>query len=87
MASLLWVEGCGTKQDDCMGNTPLAWAAWNGHEEVVKILLERDDINPEKPSESGHTPLCYAAEGGHEGVVELLLERDDVNPEKPGEWG
>jgi len=28
-----------------MGYTPLAWAAENGHEEVVKILLERGEVN------------------------------------------
>jgi len=29
-----------------MGDTPLAWAAENGHEAVVELLLGRADITP-----------------------------------------
>ena len=86
VAGLVEVEGCDINQD-CFGNTPLVWAALNGHEGVVKILLKRDDVNPDKPGESGQTPLCRAAENGHEGVVEILLERADVNPDKPDRLG
>jgi len=83
VASLVEVEGCDINQYDCVFNTPLLWAAKNGHEEVVKILLGRDDVNPEKPGQYEKTPLCYAAKNGHEGVVKMLLGRDDVNPDKP----
>ena len=83
VASLVEVEGCDVNQTDCIRNTPLVWAALNGHEEVVKILLELDDVNPDKPDINGRSPLCGAAENGHEGVVKILLERDDVNPDKP----
>jgi len=47
---------------------------------VVKLLLEREDVNPDSLDEVGRTPLSYAAGNGHEGVVELLLVREDVNP-------
>jgi len=53
----------------------------------VKILLERDDVNPDSPRYWGKTPLCLAAENGHEGVVKILLGRDDVNPNKADEEG
>jgi len=59
----------------CMGNTPLLWAARNGHEDVVRILLGRDDVDPNLPSEDGQTPLLQAAYGGREGVVKSLLRR------------
>ena len=66
---------------DRIGNTALAWAALRGQEEVVKLLLEQKDINPnEAGTGDGQTPLLWAAESGHEGVVKILLEREDVNP-------
>ena len=36
-----------------MRYTPLWWAAENGHEEVVRILLGRDDIDPDKQDQYG----------------------------------
>ena len=63
------------------GQTPLSWAAGNGHEGTVKLLLGRKDVNPDIPDTwDGQTPLSWAAENGHEGVVKLLLGRKDVNP-------
>ena len=66
---------------------PLSWAAGNGHEAIVKILLYRDDIDPNKLGEEGRTPLFLAACNGHEGVVKILLGRDDVDPNKPDRCG
>ena len=68
------------------GLTPLSWAARGGHEAVVKILLERDDANPNTADKRGRS-LFIAAHEGHEGVVKLLLERKDVNPNAAGEYG
>jgi len=65
---------------DCMGMTALTWAAVRGHEEMVKRLLGREDINPDQAeAKRGRTPLLWAAEKGYEGVVKILLEREDVN--------
>jgi len=49
IAGLVAVEGCDINGEDSAGNTPLVWAARNGHQGVVKILLGRSDINPNKP--------------------------------------
>jgi len=69
---------------DCTGGTVVTWAARGGYEEVVKILLEREGVNPDQPdSVCGQTPLSWAAEKGHEGVVKILLEREGVNPDRP----
>jgi len=66
-----------------LGSTPLFLAAEQGHEEVVKMLLGHEEVNPEKPDCDGWTPLLSAAEQGHEEVVKMLLGREDVNPNKP----
>jgi len=87
IAVLIQLEGCDINQTDSRGNTPLMWAARNGHEGVVKILLRRGDVNPDKPENYGQTPLWWAAYNGHEGVVKMLLRRDDVNPDKPDNDG
>ena len=61
--------------------TPLMWAAIRGHEEVVKMLLERGDVNPDLADGMwSRTPLMWAAQLGHEGVVNVFLEREVVNP-------
>ena len=75
--------GCEINQGDCTGRTPLAWAARNGHVGVAKILLGREDVDPNHPDKQEETPLGRAAINGHEGVVKLLLEREDVDPNHP----
>jgi len=67
--------------DDCMGMTALSWASLRGHDGVVKMLLEQDDVSPNQAdTEYGQTPLSWAVENWHEGVVKMLLEREEVNP-------
>jgi len=74
------------KLDDTWA-TPLMWAARNGHEGVVKMLLKRDDVSPDEPNWYDETPLFWAAANGHEGVAKLLLDRDNVSPDKPHKYG
>jgi len=70
--------------DTLYGQTPLSWAADNGYEGIVKLLLERKDVTPDTPDTLyGRTPLSWAAGNGHEGIVKLLLERKDVTPDTP----
>jgi len=72
--------------EDFSGRTPLAWVAHNGCEEGVKILLEWEDVSPDKPNNSGWTPLTHAS-SGHKGVVKILLEGKQANPNKPSNYG
>jgi len=53
----------------------------------VKILLEREEVSPDKPDNSGETALSFAAGEGHEGVVRILWEREKVNPDKQNNFG
>ena len=81
VSSVLEMRDWDLNESDCMGCTALIWAAIKGYEEVVKILLEREDINPNQAGTYyGRTPLAWAAERGHEGVVRILLEREGVDP-------
>ena len=53
----------------------LQWAAANGQEAIVKLLLEKG-ANPEAEEDyNGQTPLLRAAANGHEEVVKLLLQK------------
>jgi len=72
---------------DFSGLTPLAWAARNGHDGMVKMLLEREAVDPDKPDNSGQTPLSRAAGKGNEGVVQILLSQARVSPDKPNNYG
>ena len=86
VASLIEM-GHDINEGDFLGGTPLAWAAHNGHEEVVKLLLGREEVDPDKHDLDGNTPLSLAAWDGHEGVVKILLAREEVNPDKPNNSG
>jgi len=87
VTSLIEVEECDISQKDCVDNTPLVWAARNGHERVVKILLKRGDVSPDTPGEDGQTPLLFAAWNGCEGVVKMLLEWGGINPDRRDNYG
>jgi ankyrin repeat protein len=72
---------------DGYGQTPLARAAANGHEAAVKLLLDKEGIDPDSKDYYGQTPLARAAANGHEGVVKLLLDKESVDPNSRDEDG
>lgn len=52
----------------------LHYAATNGHEPIVRFLLDKGAyVDPESPN--GTTALMMAARGGHINIVKLLLDR------------
>lgn len=65
-----------------MGYTALTWAARGGHEEIVKALLERADVNPNLVDPSGRTPLLWATSKKDERVVKLFLEHRYFVPDQ-----
>jgi ankyrin repeat protein len=62
-------------------------AARNGHEAVVRLLLENGKVNVESKDGYGQTLLSVAAENGHEAVVQLLLKTGKVNVESKHDYG
>jgi ankyrin repeat protein len=69
-------DNIGVDSKDSLHRTPLWWAAKNGHEGVVKLLLDADADSKDFYE---RTPLWQAAKYGHEAIVKLLLDTGKVD--------
>ncbi|KAF2819056.1 ankyrin [Ophiobolus disseminans] len=56
------------------GRSPLSWAAGNGHEGVVRVLLAQGGAVMDLEDIHGARPLAWAAAGGHRLVVLRLFQ-------------
>ncbi len=72
---LLLEKGAELESNDNNDRTPLLYAAMSGEEIVVKLLLTKDNIDPNHRDKFGLTPLLFAAKKGYPDVVKLLLEK------------
>jgi ankyrin repeat protein len=63
-------------------------AAENGHEAMVKMLLDTGQVDLDAKDKNGQTPLSLAARNGHEAVVKMLVDtgKVDVDAEDEGGW-
>jgi ankyrin repeat protein len=59
---------------DPVGWTPLIYAAFNGHVDILRFLLDQD-VDIDAQSANGTTALMAASRNGHLAAVTLLLER------------
>ncbi|OBS15283.1 hypothetical protein FPOA_13874 [Fusarium poae] len=57
----------------------LLWAARNGSEAMVKMLLDTGKVDVDAKDKNGQTPLSLAAENGHEAVVKMLVDTGKVD--------
>ena len=69
--------------------TALQAATWDGHEQMVRILLDRG-ASPNAPGPDG-TALQIAVRQGHEQIVQMLLDKGAIDTrqdqeEQEGEW-
>jgi len=63
-------EGCNAKVEDSFA---LQWAAYNGHTEIVKLLIPHSDVKSLNSS-----ALRWAARHGHTEIVKLLIPLSNV---------
>jgi len=79
-----YLENCSVydvNKRDHNGNSPLHWAASEGNDEVVQLLVDsRADVNMQ--NFAGETPLFIAASRGLDSTVALLCELG-ANPNIP----
>ena len=75
ITSLLLNRGENIEKIGFLNQTPLQWAAWDGHTETVRLLLDRGARIEGDRNGRRWTPLHYAAEKGHTETVRLLLDR------------
>jgi hypothetical protein len=73
-------------KDDWNGWTPLYFAAYNGHVEIIRLLLQNGaEVNAK--DNHGHTPLQDAAFQGHVDILHLLVENGaDLEAQSNGGW-
>ena len=77
---LLLDKGAELETKDDSSQTPLSWAARNGHEAVVRLLLNNGaDIGIE--NRSGWTALQLAVLNSHDSIEQLLVIRGAPEPE------
>jgi len=67
--------------------TPLHFAAENGHEATVRLLLDHGANTEAQTSRFGSTALHLASDNGHEAIVQLLLEHNGDKEAKDNSGG
>lgn len=68
-----------TGAQDSWGITPLHIATENGHEAMVKMLVEANPRLADTRDVDGRTPLMRASGVGNLPIVKLLLDTDQVD--------
>ena len=85
MVTMLLAAGADVNlQGDAEKLSPLMLAAANGHDNVVKLLLENPDIDPKLKDNGGNIALSYAIVRKEKGTASLLIEDKSFDPKNDG---
>jgi ankyrin repeat protein len=70
------------------GITPINFASYFGHIEIVKLLLAQPEIDFNEPAIDGWTAINHASYNGHTEIVKLLLTQPEIdfNKQAIDEW-
>ena len=87
MIKELLSHGFEVNSKDLAHRTPLWYAAHQGHEAVVELLLSQSHIEVNSKDDPDDTALHVAAALGHEAIVKLLISRTDVEVNSKDQHG
>lgn len=81
-------DGVNVNTQDDTGSTALILAASNGHDAVVRRLLDEDTINVNlRDNQINGTALFWAALAGHNDIVRKLIRVGDANMNRTDMYG
>jgi ankyrin repeat protein len=80
-------QGIDINRQDANGMTAFCWAVNSGCSKVVKLLIDRDDMDPNLPDICGKTPLFYCISPFSSGlrrssdmdIMDLLLRKEGID--------
>ncbi|TGJ72390.1 hypothetical protein EYR41_004289 [Orbilia oligospora] len=72
MKVMLAGNGVDLELADNTGRTAVLFAAKEGYEDIVRVLIE-SGANPEAKDHSGEAAILLAVRGGHESIVRILI--------------
>jgi len=55
------------------------WAILGGHQEIVQIFLQIENINVDQQNKDGKTALMLASQEGQHEIVQMLLLIGNIN--------
>ena len=82
-----WIEDINIKSNHGFGLNVLMWASIEGNTEIVRLLLERPEIDVNMQDKYGYTALIWASRYGREEIVKLLLERPEIDVNVQDKYG
>ena len=72
-------RGGDVNNKNSLGETALLWAVCNGHNSIVKLLLEQPAVKTNEKNNDGATALHYAAADNNPEVARMLLLHPGFN--------